>query len=235
MDLAVALCQHFVANFQHRAHQLCRNIVSMVTWSALALLQMDFERGHLLALRVALLLAGDADDELHHTNFPAFYGRWLLSLINDLAADVSVRKSDPSAMTTIKSGTMTAHSLASSKSTAPTTSNGVDARMTVPVLTSAMSLPISSRSGTQEQGKVETSALGGDTVSGGGLGPIGRNADGGIAASVGADKVLSAMAAPLSSDPFNEAWLNQFLDSLAPASWPTAEDAAALSGAGYLC
>lgn len=194
VSLAINLCQHFVVNFEHRAHQLCRNIVSMITWSALALLQMNYEKGQLLALRVALLLAGDAEDDVHHSNFPSFYGRWLLSLINDLAIDANARRANPQAVTTVKSS-----SNIQRPSNMPVDS--MDGRASVPNLTS---LPAQ------------------DTLS---SDPIGA---------VKSDKLLSAMAAPLSADPFNEAWLNQFLDSLAPASWPSAEDAAALSGGAYL-
>lgn len=113
-QLATNFCHFFLDNFEKKANQLGRNFASMVTWSVMVLLQVSrspysitpklivlllrsahqlkYRRGRLLATRVAVLLAGYADEEVYANTFPCFYGRWLLSLINDLAQTSSERK-----------------------------------------------------------------------------------------------------------------------------------------------
>lgn len=48
--MSIAFCQFFLDNFQYRAHQLGRNIVSMATWSVMIMLQVSIDEVYIEAL-----------------------------------------------------------------------------------------------------------------------------------------------------------------------------------------
>lgn len=54
--------------------------------------KLKYREQRLMATRLAILLAGTGTDHLHSSSFARFSGRWLLSLINDLAKASSERK-----------------------------------------------------------------------------------------------------------------------------------------------
>lgn len=151
---------------------------------------MEPETGRLLALRVALVLAGDGNDQDHRTNLSYFYGRCLLSLVNDLALNGPPRNKSSRGKN-------------SSKTREPhwTSSNGASTAVT----TSTPSTSPAQHT-TPSEGRVDW------------------HADGSATNQISAEKMLSSMAAPLTADPFNEAWLNSFLDNLVPVSWPSSSD-----------
>lgn len=203
--MASELCTHFLDSFRGKAHYLCRNIVSMVVWAAMALVQMEPEKGRFLALNVALTLAGDANDLDFKNNLSSFYGRSLLSMINDLVGSAGnlPRIRSHSISHRGRQRTKEAPSLlANTNSTAPHSANRSGRNSSI---ASASPNPRSISSDTSRtDGALESEKF---------------NPERHVQEQMwSAEKMLSSMAAPLSADPFNEAWLNQFLDNIAPSS-----------------
>ncbi|MCO5583359.1 hypothetical protein L7F22_037269 [Adiantum nelumboides] len=203
--MASELCTHFLDSFQGKAHYLCRNIVSMVVWGAMALVQMEPEKGRFLALNVALTLAGDANDLDFKNNLSSFYGRSLLSMINDLAGSTGnlYRKRSHSITHRGRQRTKDTSSVVAS-------TNG----------TVASAINRDGRNSSIASASPNPRSISSDTSRTDGAFDAGKfNPERHVQEQMwSAEKMLSSMAAPLSADPFNEAWLNQFLDNIAPSS-----------------
>lgn len=202
--MASELCTHFLNSFRGKAHYLCRNLVSMVAWGAMALIQMEPEKGRFLALDVALTMAGDANDLDFRNNLSSFYGRSLLSMINDLAGSAGnlSRKRSQSISHRGRQRTKDTSNVLANTNGIHTGAPSANGRNSSLASTSPNPRSISS----------DTSRT--ETASDGKFHPERHVQE----QMWSAEKMLSSMAAPLSADPFNEAWLNQFLDNIAPSS-----------------
>lgn len=202
--MASDLCTHFLNSFQGKAHYLCRNIVSMVVWGAMALVQMEPEKGRFLALNVALTLAGDANDLDFRNNLSSFYGRSLLSMINDLAGSAGSLSRKRSHSISHRGRQRTKDASSGFGSTNGTVANAAR---------EGRNSSIASASPNPRSISSDTSRTDGVFESGN------FNPERHVQEQMwSAEKMLSSMAAPLSADPFNEAWLNQFLDNIAPST-----------------